>query len=420
MKSCYKVKKLPLLVVMVLSVLLLAVSAFAAEKVSINYHYATDNVEFKLYKVGSISNEGEIVLSDRYAAYSVNLEDTSAAQTLAAYVERDSVAYDLAVKTDSDGNAVFSDLDRGVYLISGGAVTKNKVKYSALPVLTAIYGNESKAVDISGKFETENVSGGSHSGSSTSDKNTTSTSSTSSGGSSTTNSSGGGRHSSSVNPKEITVLKVWEGGKSESEITAQLLKNGEVYDEVVLNDDNNWRYTWKNVSRTDTWTVVEKAVPSGYQVSMEKSGTTFVLTNSPKPISSETPGVTENSITPQNPGEPLLPGTTDTSSSSSSSNTDSSTANPEQPGLNTGGGSDDTSVATDDVVKDISQESVDSVGAKQIDESSDSTPNDKTPKESSVLGKLPQTGQLWWPVTILSGLGILFIIIGIGRKRAGR
>ena len=32
-------------------------------------------------------------------------------------------------------------------------------------------------------------------------------------------------------------------------------------------------------------------------------------------------------------------------------------------------------------------------------------------------GKLPQTGQLWWPVPVLAAVGIIFILIGIVRRR---
>ncbi|HAP78795.1 MAG TPA: hypothetical protein DCQ78_01135, partial [Ruminococcus sp.] len=32
---------------------------------------------------------------------------------------------------------------------------------------------------------------------------------------------------------------------------------------------------------------------------------------------------------------------------------------------------------------------------------------------TSSSGKLPQTGQLWWPVPLLAGGGILFIAIGL-------
>lgn len=40
-----------------------------------------------------------------------------------------------------------------------------------------------------------------------------------------------------------------------------------------------------------------------------------------------------------------------------------------------------------------------------------------TPKPNIPTGKLPQTGQLWWPVPILAIAGILFVIFGWYRER---
>lgn len=43
------------------------------------------------------------------------------------------------------------------------------------------------------------------------------------------------------------------------------------------------------------------------------------------------------------------------------------------------------------------------------------TPSDETPKK-----RLPQTGQLWWPVPILLVAGLLFIVIGVVRYRGDK
>ena len=32
-------------------------------------------------------------------------------------------------------------------------------------------------------------------------------------------------------------------------------------------------------------------------------------------------------------------------------------------------------------------------------------------------GKLPQTGQLWWPVPVLTAAGMLLIVVGLVRRR---
>ena len=40
--------------------------------------------------------------------------------------------------------------------------------------------------------------------------------------------------------------------------------------------------------------------------------------------------------------------------------------------------------------------------------------------ETPLSGELPKTGQLWWPVPVLIAAGLLFIIIGLARRRGIR
>ena len=51
------------------------------------------------------------------------------------------------------------------------------------------------------------------------------------------------------------------------------------------------------------------------------------------------------------------------------------------------------------------------------DETTARTPS--TPDEPDTPAKqtLPQTGQLWWPVPVLIAAGLLFVVIGLVRRR---
>lgn len=52
-------------------------------------------------------------------------------------------------------------------------------------------------------------------------------------------------------------------------------------------------------------------------------------------------------------------------------------------------------------------------------------PDEPTPTTPTTPGKpttptkptLPQTGQLWWPVPVLIAAGLLFVVIGLVRRR---
>ena len=81
----------------------------------------------------------------------------------------------------------------------------------------------------------------------------------------------------------VTVVKVWEDDGADVErpasIRVQLLRNGQAYDTVTLNEANGWKYTWNRLSDSAQWTVVEASVPEGYSVSISQNNNEFVITN---------------------------------------------------------------------------------------------------------------------------------------------
>ena len=88
----------------------------------------------------------------------------------------------------------------------------------------------------------------------------------------------------SEEPETVTrkVLKVWKDTGYENDrpekVEIDLLKDGEIYDTVTLSEENNWRYTWEELSGSSQWTVAEKKT-EGYTVSFAREGITFVVTN---------------------------------------------------------------------------------------------------------------------------------------------
>ena len=90
----------------------------------------------------------------------------------------------------------------------------------------------------------------------------------------------------------------------------QLLRNGKVYDTVILTAKNNWRYTWRDLDCSCQWTVVEKAVED-YTVSVTREGITFVVTNSYDKVIPDTPAPERPPDKPEKPSnsKPGLPQT---------------------------------------------------------------------------------------------------------------
>lgn len=82
----------------------------------------------------------------------------------------------------------------------------------------------------------------------------------------------------------LTVRKVWvdDGKDRPDSVTVQLLRDGEVQEEVELSQSNNWAYTWELLDDGYNWSVVEKDVPDGYEAAYTTSGNITTITNTGK------------------------------------------------------------------------------------------------------------------------------------------
>lgn len=212
-------------------------------------------VEFSLYPVASLTEEGEYALTEDFAQYPISLEDLdssglrSLAQTLDAYVARDTLTPLLSQETGEDGRISFDSLSPGLYLVLGESYTQDKTVYTPSPMLFYLPGQGEDSgweyeVTASCKFDQEEIA------------------------------------DATVSRK---VQKVWkdDGNRSKrpEQVLVQLLENGAVVDTVALSEENNWEYTWENLDASSRWQVAETNVPAGYTVTVTQEGTLFVVTN---------------------------------------------------------------------------------------------------------------------------------------------
>lgn len=181
--------------------------------------------------------------------------------------------------------------------------------------------------------------------------------------------------------QQISVRKVWNGaGDHPGSVNVELLRDGKPNRSATLSADNNWSYAWKGLDSGHQWTVRENPVPEGWQVSYTQSGNTFTITN-----------------TKTGPGGPGGgPG--------------------DGPGDNPGGGGGPGGTEPGDPGPDNSGSGDPGPYTPGPDGSGPDTPPDNPPSGP----RLPQTGQLWWPVLVLVGAGVPLILIGavlFGRKK---
>lgn len=296
-------------------------------------------MKWRIYKVGERSDNG-IVLTGDFAKYPIETSNITEenveqiAKTIASYAVVDGINPISTGETDKNGELTFSGLSKGVYLAVGKTLQVDNTFY--VPSTLLLEANESDvsfSYDAYPKFSYITLS-------------------------------------STVD--SYTVKKVWVNDTPDSidrptYITVDLFRNDEIFDTVILNEENNWEYRWNDLEPVNDWYVVERVIPTNYTVIIDYNSSQFLIKNSYKP-----PVTTVTSTT-------NISDTTTTISSTETKITKITT----------------TSISKTNTTTKIQQTT------------------------TKILPPLAQTGQLWWPVIPLVAGGMILITLGVlikGRK----
>lgn len=232
--------------------------AYAGEEApDFTYSYPVDGVTFRLYEVGEVNGE-EFVLTGDYAGYQVNLQEKTAPETLASYVERDGLQ-PVQTAVSAGGSLTFSNLEQKIYLMTGDSAVLDRVRWIPSAVLFSVPQKDEDTGEL------------------------------------LWNITAGGKYERQPLPDlvEVSVEKIWNDKGFEKKrpvsIRAQLLKDGEVFDTVKLSKANNWKHTWTRLEPEFTWTVVEEKVPDHYKVTVRKEKGVTILENTYEKVTTPTP-----------------------------------------------------------------------------------------------------------------------------------
>lgn len=304
---------------------------------------------FNIYRIGDYSERELFTLNKNFSKYSPTIptmDDSIAVNafntTLAAYIARDKIRPNFTATTNKRGMFTVDRLDLGMYLVVGEDYKDpDKGTYSPIPFLVFFPyfdqslnrgngGSSYQANDLEVKYEKKGTG----------------------------------------DTEDYHVIKAWRNESRDTErpqkIAVDLLQDGEVYETIVLSEDNDWRYTWKNLEKDHKWQLVENKTPEGYTTSVSKDGNAYTVTNTLR-------GGGRNPITdPEEPGTTII---------------DRPPALIEMPNVPV-----DTDVPTDIITKPDPIVDI---------------PDGKIP-----LGDIPQTGQTWWPVPLLLAVGIGCVVGG--------
>ena len=255
-----------------------ALPVFAAETGSITVLFQHNNqpvisAEFEIYKAAEWTGDG-YALTGSFSGYPVKMADDPSseewkaiASTLASYAARDEITPLVSGETGEDGKLRFDGLADGLYLLVGSPAESDDVRLFPQPMLVSVpyttaNGEPDYEVVTEPKYESRKIT-----------------------------------------EETITrrALKIWKDEGNEEKrpqnITVQLLCDGKIYDEQVLNTANNWSYTWEGLETSHDWQLTEKTVPEDYTVAVTQQEITFTVTN------------TNDNPPPPPPDEPKLPQT---------------------------------------------------------------------------------------------------------------
>ena len=340
---------------------------------SLTLDMGAPGVTVRVYRAAEVTEDVRFVLTGDFAGYNVDLDGltstgwASLAQTLRGYVFLDAIQPLRTGVSDETGRLTFSDLPVGLYLVDGERIasTEDDGYRQPAPFMICLP-NWEQSTDP----ETGTVSGG-------------------------------WQYNVAARPKYTTldgetvmrrVLKVWNDGGSISrpaQISVTLLKDGEPYETVDLNAENNWRYAWDELDGNSDWQIVESSGSGGYTVSVSLQGVTFVVTNSYNPPPPVTPP-------PVNPPSDPPDGTSDNPP-------DTPNAPPPVP------------PPPDEVLEDPEVPLASQEPEPDMEEPMEPEDPDEIVLEDPEvpLASLPQTGQLWWPVPMLAMGGMISLLLGL-------
>jgi len=345
-------------------------SAFAEDKTGTltlwcaNDDDIVEGMHWRIYRIGH-RTANDYVFEGDFAGYRATLGDKSkpmldwSTETVAAAGEAlkrkaiaDSIPFRSEGYTDSKGSLSFSGLEKGLYLVCGDVLEKDDVIYIPSALFFEMTGEDTSVLNAYPKIILRRIrSGGSH----------------------------------------YSVRKVWDNSEDQTwdentPITVEIYRDNVLYDEIKLSESNNWTYSWDDKEDHD-WFVYERELLGSYTVAYFNNQTQFIIVNT-----------YDSTIEP--PDNP--PGTTTTTGIVSDITTTSTTADID---------------ADNDNAKNTTTASSDGKGSGKGNTTTASGNKNGSGRTEALTTqgdkKLPQTGQLWWPVIPLTCGGVLLLGAGI-------
>ena len=237
---------LPVLAVMLCLVMILPSAVFANEPCSLTLSYTKENVifsdlEINIYRIAD-QNYDKLSPYDSYPAevkgITSQTEWSGVAVTLRGYIAADGIESYASATTDNEGKVTFDAIEEGLYLVTGVRAEKEGRVFNFYDFMILV----TEDVTAAPKASVSEPADG---------------------------------------EKTYSILKLWKNDDQETRpasVTVDILKDGELYETVILDYINNWSYSFKSDADC-VWSVAERNVPEGYFVTVTEKDTSFIITN---------------------------------------------------------------------------------------------------------------------------------------------
>ncbi len=325
------------------------------------------NMMWWIYRIGSYDGS-KITLEDQFADCPISFGDYSASALSDAASTLETTALlqkkEYAKKmTNSNGEITFNDVRDGVYLIASKKFKAGDKTFKPSPSIIVMDSSQTADMTVYTKMTSIRTLDGFY--------------------------------------ERYQVMKVWENDQAmplkPNKIVIEIYADLELYETVELSAEEGWSYSWEADVSQD-WRILEKEIPEDCTVIYRDDGRKYVVVNTynvPTSLETATTSPSAATTTSKIANET---GVTTVSTRKGPVGDDfetTSSSSPDSPGSTDSSGTVTTAV--------IPGSSVTTAAATQ-------KPAATTTSEK----KLPQTGQLWWPVPVMAFLGL--ILVGIGSR----
>ncbi len=315
-------------------------------------------MRWEIFRIGTFDGE-KITLQGDFAKYPVDMSDLTAAGLADAASTLTDYAFTFKLKSAGSGNSkkdgtiTFKNLEDGLYLIAAKNYVDGETKY--IPTSSIVVLDTEKEAEITIYTKIMPTA------------------------------------TDSDEVQKFKVQKIWENDENlprkPNEIVIDIYRDYKFYETIRLSETNNWNYEWSDKAGVK-WTVIERKIPEGCCIVYKNDGVNYIVVNT------YVPGFEfdwEANFPP--------PNTTTTTTTTTITDTTTTTTVSYQ-------------IGGDEATTSESSTATDTTTSTTSTATTAVTTKKTSPKTTTTSKKLPQTGQLWWPVPVMAIGGLILIAAG--------